>query len=770
MTSASVLSFFAREKECIKVFSFDTSKDGVLVEKTEAPFPLPAPKASLWSPDGRALVLVDPAAGVEVLTLADDSKETIVHNLNGCPKTTQGFLWSPKASSLVTIAPGSKGSQEPNVHVWNMSSGGAGWVCQAAFCYPKLERDKKVLQWTNDESLCARLLPDGHIHILDGTLLSGAPLAELVFAHPVQTFEFAPLRSRSNVKARLAVFVPDTRDDLQRVVGPAEVTIWELVATGGSLQLQAQEKAKTEVTSGQVSELQWNSTGSALIAHCQTEVDESGQSYYGGSRLWFVSHDGEYKKDLTDAEDGAANGTSVQAIAWSPTRDEFILIHGFQPAQATLWSWDEKAKKVSVAKVLLEKAHRNTIRFNQFGSLVCLAGFGNLAGQVDFFGRPDDEKCDFVRVSSCQANCTVSAEWAPDGRHFLTSVLAPRMRVDNNASIWRALTGTKVGGTDFEELYETQWRPEPPDSLRFLDVSFEEIESASKELASKGTTEGGAPKKQAYRPPKARGEGASTVAAMMRGEVATPDADDRRARKARQQRTREEEQPTGNSRPEPPWGELDHRERKDSAVEPEPEQPVHPPVREPPAQRPPPPPEAVPAPRAAERRQQLQPEAPKPHAAVREVARQPVQQQQQQQQQPAPVREVGASGYPPANRPAPVQQSPHSRAVPTQAPVARPTPAQPTNKQPQSSQGIQSHGAKLPCPSTGWQYVDPKQNIQGPFTLLEMQQWNSMGYFRPDLPMRCDPSDKFVPFAELFPHPMIPFQSYPNRPRMGGLR
>jgi len=73
------------------------------------------------------------------------------------------------------------------------------------------------------------------------------------------------------------------------------------------------------------------------------------------------------------------------------------------------------------------------------------------------------------------------------------------------------------------------------------------------------------------------------------------------------------------------------------------------------------------------------------------------------------------------------------------------------------------HGEKLPCPSTGWQYVDPKNNVRGPFTLLEMQQWNGMGYFKSDLPMRCDVGDRFTPFAELFPHPMIPFQSYPKR-------
>jgi len=31
------------------------------------------------------------------------------------------------------------------------------------------------------------------------------------------------------------------------------------------------------------------------------------------------------------------------------------------------------------------------------------------------------------------------------GRHLLTAVLFPRMRVDNGLTLWNALTGTKVG-------------------------------------------------------------------------------------------------------------------------------------------------------------------------------------------------------------------------------------------------------------------------------------------------------------------------------------
>jgi len=915
------LSFFTREKESIKLYGFDLAAkdDNILAEMQEGAFPQPTPKAAQWSPNGLALAQVDPAtAGVQVVVFPEGEGREEVFNLENAPKTTQLFVWSPFASMVATISPAQKGSTEANVHVWKKVED-EGFVCQAAFHHPKAERDKKLLQWSSDEALSARLLPEGHVHVYAGSDVTGTPLVELKLAHAVQSFEFAAVRVKGNLRARLAVFVPDIRDDLQRVVGPGEVTIWDLVKTGSD-GVEAQERAKMNVASGQVAELLWNSTGSALIAHCQTEVDESGQSYYGGSKLVLLSSDGTFQKDLTESECTSINGgVAVQDVAWSPTRDEFILIHGFQPSQATLYTWDERSKVVTNQIVLLEKAHRNTIRFNHFGSLVCLAGFGNLAGQVDFFGRADDadeEKCDYVRVASCQANCTVSAEWAPDGRHFLTSVLAPRMRVDNGVSIWNALTGMKISGEDIEELFDAQWRPEPPESLRFLDVSFEEIEGASKELEKLGTLEGAKEKKSAYRPPKARGDGASTVAAMMRGEVAAPDPNSRKRQPRVPARTREEGGEEGSHArrgEDMPWNQAqERRERTDTGppsspaadnraspehlgqpTQPPQQLPQHSPLRSPqqppqpqaltsqqlqlppqhspqmpppspsqiqprqlaqrdtsmsqpkapptptqqqhpspPPQRPPPPSEVPPprdaralrdvmsmhhleaslaaqvgeagypgpspSQRAAMQQQQareLQQREQQQRAQQAQAAaygkggmlngqqhQQQLQQLQQQQQyqaaqaahaaqqaqaqaaQAAQARAVQEAHAAHAAQAAQAAQSAQALQAAQLAAQAKAGARQLAQQQSQQSQANASRGNRT-SPATGWQYVDPKRNIQGPFTLLEMQQWNAMGYFRPDLPMRCDPSDEFVPFMELFPHPLVPFQSYPKRPQ-----
>jgi len=70
-------------------------------------------------------------------------------------------------------------------------------------------------------------------------------------------------------------------------------------------------------------------------------------------------------------------------------------------------------------------------------------------------------------------------------------------------------------------------------------------------------------------------------------------------------------------------------------------------------------------------------------------------------------------------------------------------------------------------PRTGWEYVDPSGNIQGPFALLEMQTWFAAGCLPDELKVRCSVTDAFVPLKQLFPS-AIPFSVYPQRPGPAG--
>lgn len=661
--------FFARGGDRLTVIDVQVDDDVTLDE--EPRFSLScAAKAAAWSTDGQALAVVDPAQGLSVIEFSggDVLAQDLISPALG---TVQQLDWSPSSTFVVAQFPFKGGADvEPNVLAWRRRPGEAGggptYALEASFQNPKFERGHTVLQWTGDERICCHLLPDGGVELRAGQDLTRAALATLPLARAAQAFQFSPLVAERC--ACLAVFLPDTRDSLQRAVSPAMVEIFDVdageLASGTSDVVAA---AQVKVQFGQQAELKWCPSGTALLAHCQTDVDDSGQSYYGGSKLVLMSKNGEYTLDLTVEKPGKSS-TAVQAVAWSPTRDEFILVQGFQPAEASLWVWDSSTQACTLVSVLLEKAHRNTIRWNQFGSLVCIAGFGNLAGEVDFLGRTGgDGSPSLARLASCEASCTVSAEWAPDGRHLMTAVLAPRMRVDNGLRVWWALSGAKVAEMPWDELLEVQWRPEPTETSRFFDLSVAEIEHARHGASTRLQKSGGEKKKQAYRPPSARdaGSAGNSVARMMRGEV--------------------------ESSPSPAVAAIKEQMSKSSSVKASPT-----------------PPEGDPGFRRG----------PGANASLSDLG----------SASPAVARRSLKEAAPPARRP------------------------------------NNEHGTKAPCPTTGWEYMDPKGNKQGPFTLEQMQSWFNMGKLKSSLPLRCNPEDRFVPLGELWPHPMVPFLRAPLRP------
>lgn len=84
----------------------------------------------------------------------------------------------------------------------------------------------------------------------------------------------------------LAVFVSDGRNDLKRVVEPAEIRIYDF----SNKKLSLINSCKVE--NGEECELQWSCSGKALLAFVETEVDETGVSYYGSTRLVLLPLEG----------------------------------------------------------------------------------------------------------------------------------------------------------------------------------------------------------------------------------------------------------------------------------------------------------------------------------------------------------------------------------------------------------------------------------------------------------------------------------------------
>lgn len=70
---------------------------------------------------------------------------------------------------------------------------------------------------------------------------------------------------------------------------------------------------------------------------------------------------------------------------------------------------------------------RNFVRFSPSGHVLCIAGFGNLRGGVEFWDPSPEGKI----VSKLKCDDSTVFEWCPDSRHILTATTSPRLKVDN---------------------------------------------------------------------------------------------------------------------------------------------------------------------------------------------------------------------------------------------------------------------------------------------------------------------------------------------------
>ena len=89
----------------------------------------------------------------------------------------------------------------------------------------------------------------------------------------------------------------------------------------------------------------------------------------------------------------------VHDAAFSPKIDEFVVVYGYMPANATIFS------SLKCEPIYQLGAGRTTQSVRSFWALHCLAGFGNLPGDMQFFDRKADGK--YKVIGKARANCSV---------------------------------------------------------------------------------------------------------------------------------------------------------------------------------------------------------------------------------------------------------------------------------------------------------------------------------------------------------------------------
>lgn len=317
-------------------------------------------------------------------------------------------------------------------------------------------------RWSDDESVCARSVTN-EVHCFhDADFTSIATKLRL---QGVSEFELSPGPPPFTV----AAYVPGVKG------APSYVRLFR----HPNFDSPASVLANKSFFKADRVKMMWNKKGTAVLVMAITDVDKTGASYYGEQTLQFISTSGESSMVQLGKRG------PVYAVQWSPNSREFCVVYGFMPAKATLF--DLKCNPLFD----FGTGPRNDIFFNPHGNIICLAGFGNLRGQLELWSRKD-----FKLISKPQASDSTSLEWSPDGEHILTATTSPRLKEGNGYKIWH-YTGKLLHEKTVGELWEVKWQPVQGDIFKEPVISYQAAPSITKQEQEKA--------KAVYRPPSLRG-------------------------------------------------------------------------------------------------------------------------------------------------------------------------------------------------------------------------------------------------------------------------
>jgi translation initiation factor 2A len=304
-----------------------------------------------------------------------------------------------------------------NLQVHNIQTG------EIVLSFTQKGNDGWEIQWTDDESFCGKMMSN-EIQFYDSSKFQVVSRLQM---EGIQSFTISP--GKRPVIATFAI---------GKNGAPSSCQIYDL--TNFTTPLSRKSFFRADRVN-----FYWNTIGTNVLVFTHTDVDATGQSYYGETSLYYLSITGNF-----DCKVDLPHPGPIHDVAWSPNSKEFIVVYGSMPSKATLF--DHRANAIYE----LGCAPRNTVRYSPSGRFFLIAGFGNLAGDMDIWERKN-----FRKIITVPASNSSSCEWSPDGRFIMTSILYRRLKVDNGIKIWH-YTGLLVHQIDQKEMYQVQWRPENP--------------------------------------------------------------------------------------------------------------------------------------------------------------------------------------------------------------------------------------------------------------------------------------------------------------------
>ncbi|XP_054809390.1 eukaryotic translation initiation factor 2A isoform X1 [Prosopis cineraria] len=312
--------------------------------------------------------------------------------------------------------------------------------------------------------------------------------------------------------SHVAVLVPESKGV------PASVQIFSCEKDS-----QSQPIARRNFFRCSTVQFNWNHGSSGLLVVVQSDVDKTNQSYFGESKLCYLTTDGTQetvKRDLfmmpsghvlawnlvfymvlylllqlclTRREDPYMSLAVVLTIQFDGTQKESVSLADEVPLFLCPLFFFKKYIHIWVKANYSMTFWPLTTGF----SVLVLAGFGNLPGDMEFWDYVEAKK-----IRKTKAEWSVTSEWSPDGCYFMTATTAPRLQVDNGIKIFNH-DGSLYFEKKFDKLFQADWKPESPNKFGDITELIKSLGTVKIE-DSKRPGQGPTVTKAAYCPPHAK--------------------------------------------------------------------------------------------------------------------------------------------------------------------------------------------------------------------------------------------------------------------------